>query len=44
MLNQLKPSSVIVHGYMPSCIFDEYMQLVLFYRFPSEFELTHRGD
>lgn len=44
MLNQLKPSSVIVHGYMPSCIFDEYMQLVPFYRFPSEFELTHRGD
>ena len=41
MLNQLEPSSVIVHGYMPSEVFDDYIPLVKFYRFPSEFELAH---
>lgn len=46
MLRQLEPSNVIVHGYMPSSVFDDYISLVPFYRFPSEFELTHikRGN
>lgn len=43
MLKRLEPSSVIVHGYMPESIFGDFISLVPFYRYPSEFELTHGG-
>ncbi len=41
MLEALEPEAVIVHGHMPHYVFDEYLNTVPFYRFPSEFELTH---
>lgn len=41
MIQRLEPSSIIVHGYMPSSVFEDYISAVPFYRFPSEFELTH---
>lgn len=46
ILNYLEPSSVIVHGYMPSSVFDDYTYSTSFYRFPSEFESAHlkQGD
>lgn len=44
MIKQLEPSSVLVHGYMPSSVFDDYKTLIPFYRYPSEFEVTHKGD
>ncbi|MCF0134852.1 MAG: DUF4417 domain-containing protein [Lachnospiraceae bacterium] len=42
MLSTIKPEAVLVHGYMPDEIFEEYLRDVTFYRYPSEFEHTHR--
>lgn len=42
MLSQIEPSSVIVHGYMPDCVFSDFSNSTEFYRFPSEFESTHK--
>lgn len=44
MLEVLKPSSVIVHGHMPPYIFDRFKDKGPFYRFPSQFELTHTKE
>lgn len=46
MLNELHPSSVLVHGYMPDDVFGEYLNQVDFHRYASEFERTHqkRGE
>ncbi len=45
MLKRLEPSDVIVHGYMPKDIFDEFKDMTIFHRYSSEFEQTHkRGD
>ena len=42
MLSQIEPSSVIVHGYMPDYVFSDFSNSTEFYRFPSEFESTHK--
>jgi hypothetical protein len=42
MLFQIEPKAVIVHGYMPNYIFNDFYVSSNFYRFPSEFELTHK--
>lgn len=44
MLDTLKPSAVLVHGFMPDDIFGEYLNQVNFYRYASEFERTHKGS
>ncbi len=41
MLLQLEPSTVIVHGFMPESVFGDYRESTVFYRYPSEFEITH---
>ena len=38
MLNELKPTTVLVHGYMPDDIFGTFVE---FHRYASEFERTH---
>lgn len=42
MLDCLKPKTVLVHGFMPDDIFGQFLEQVKFYRYPSEFERTHR--
>ena len=42
MLDAIKPEAVLVHGYMPDEIFGEYLHDVVFRRYASEFERTHR--
>lgn len=42
MLEVLKPRDVVVHGYMPDSVFQEFIGFTRFHRFPSEFEETHR--
>lgn len=42
MITRLSPTAVLVHGYMPKSVFDEFENDVPFYRFPSEFETTHK--
>lgn len=46
MLDTLRPSLVLVHGYMPDSVFGEYQRQVPFHRYPSRFEETHHkgGD
>ena len=44
MLKQLVPTDVLVHGYMPGEVFADFLADTRFHRFPSEFELTHRGE
>lgn len=46
MLKDLEPKDVIVHGFMPECVFKEFESKTNFHRFPSEFEQTHHkgGD
>ncbi len=41
MISRLEPRGVIVYGFMPKDIFGDYIDKTHFYRFPSEFELTH---
>lgn len=43
MLDALRPSAVLVHGFMPDDIFGEFKDHVAFYRYASEFERTHGG-
>lgn len=43
MLNTIQPKAVIVYGYMPNDIFGSLNTSIPFYRFPSEFEQTHKG-
>lgn len=42
MLEVLEPTDVIVHGFMPPDIFNDYIYQTDFHRFPSEFETTHK--
>ncbi len=44
MLDALNPAAVLVHGYMPDEIFDEFSGQVQFYRYASEYERTHRKE
>lgn len=41
MIKQLEPAAVIVHGFMPDSVFNDYLDSTLFYRFHSEFETAH---
>lgn len=41
MLSELEPSQVLVHGSMPDIIFQQFVNQVPFYRYPSQFEVTH---
>lgn len=43
MLKQLEPKMVIVYGYMPNDIFEEFKKDTKFVRYPSEFEQTRKG-
>lgn len=43
MIEVLEPSDIIVHGHMPEKVFNEFIGTVPFYRFPSEFEMTHQS-
>lgn len=38
MINKLRPTDVIVYGYMPSAIFSSVMSLTNFHRYPNHFE------
>ena len=42
MLQELDPTAILVHGYMPDDIFGEFRTQIPFYRYKSEFERTHR--
>lgn len=42
MIRVLKPKGILVHGHMPDKIFGEFLSVVPFYRYPSQFELTHK--
>lgn len=41
MLKVIEPSDVLVHGYMPDSIFDEYYNKTNFHRYPSMYERMH---
>lgn len=41
MLEILEPKDVIVHGFMPGSVFDEFRNVTRFHRYPSQFERTH---
>lgn len=41
MLSRLTPTDVLVHGYMPDCVFAEFMKYARFHRYASIFERTH---
>lgn len=41
MLKVLEPTDVLVHGYMPDVVFDEFKNNVNFHRYKSQFERTH---
>ena len=44
MLEILEPKDVIVHGYMPGSVFDEFNSVTRFHRYPSQFERTHAKE
>ncbi|MCI7685432.1 MAG: DUF4417 domain-containing protein [Clostridiales bacterium] len=44
MIDELKPTDVIVHGYMPEEVFSEFKDLTRFHRYKSQFEKTHPKD
>ncbi len=44
LLETLRPKAVLVHGFMPEVIFGDFWGQVNFYRYPSEFERTHRKE
>lgn len=37
-------TDVMVHGYIPKSIFEEFKSLTRFHSFPSEFERTHKKE
>ncbi len=41
MLEVLEPTNVLVYGYMPPDIFEEFYGMTKFHRYPSEFEMSH---
>ena len=44
MMEELEPQAVLVHGFMPDSVFGEFKNQVALYRYPSEFERTHKKD
>lgn len=42
MIEELEPSAVLVHGYMPDDIFAGFRDIVEMHRYPSAFELVHQ--
>lgn len=42
MIDALEPSVILVHGYMPDEIFGEFKNQIVFHRYPSEYEQTHK--
>ena len=43
-IKELQPSAIILHGHMPEDVFSDFTSVVPFYRFPSEFEETHKKE
>lgn len=41
MIETLRPKAVLVHGYMPKEIFEDYLHKTTFYRYKSEIESIH---
>lgn len=41
MLKELQPTDVLVHGYMPDSVFEEFLKDAHFHRYKSWFERTH---
>ena len=41
MIDELDPTDVIVHGYMPDEVFSEFKDRTRFHRYKSQFEKTH---
>ncbi len=41
LLRVLEPDDILVHGYMPHDVFDDYLSFARFHRYPSEFEKKH---
>lgn len=41
MIEELEPQAVLVHGFMPDCVFGDLKDIVPLYRYASEFERTH---
>ena len=41
MIDELAPTDVLVHGYMPDSVFSPFDGLTRFHRYPSQFERTH---
>ena len=44
MIQVLEPTDILVHGYMPSKVFGEFMDKVEFHRYKSQFERTHEKE
>ena len=44
MIKALEPTDVLVHGYMPEKVFDEFSKDTHFHRYKSQFERTHEKD
>lgn len=44
MIDELAPTDVLVHGYMPESVFDPFIGLTRFHRYPSQFERTHSKE
>lgn len=44
MIDELAPTDVLVHGYMPKSVFDPFIGLTRFHRYPSQFERTHSKE
>ena len=44
MIKVLEPTDVLVHGHMPDKVFGDFMTIVKFHRYKSQFERTHEKD
>lgn len=44
MINVLEPTDVLVHGFMPDKVFEEFKSKVKFHRYKSQFERTHEKE
>ncbi len=44
MIEELEPIGVIVYGHMPKEVFEGFEEKTRFYRYPSEFEQTHKEE
>ena len=43
-IKELQPYAIVLHGFMPKEVFQDFYSIVPFYRFPSEFEETHKKE